>query len=248
MKELQGKVCLITGGSRGIGRAVVLALADQGADVVFNYQTSRERAEEVCRLAQEKGVRCRAVAADVSSEADVNRLVHEGLDGLGPVSVLVNNAGITRDRTFLKMTRQMWDEVMNVNLGGVFNVTHAVLPSMINLGWGRVINISSFVGLTGNFGQTNYAASKGGINSFTMALAREVARKGITVNAVAPGFTDTDMAREVPAAVLDQIKTMTPMGRLGTAEEIAHAVTFLASPRSSFITGHVLSVNGGILM
>lgn len=248
MKELQGKVCLVTGGTRGIGRAIALAMADMGADVAFNYQNSRERAEEVCSLVQEKGVRCRAIAANVVSEEDVGRMVQEIFDNLGPVSVLVNNAGITRDRTFLKMTRQMWDEVMNVNLDGLFNATHAVLPSMINLGWGRVISISSFVGLTGNFGQTNYAATKGAINSFTMALAREVARKGITVNAVAPGFTDTDMAREIPSNVLDQIKAMTPMGRLGTPEEVANAVAFLASPRSSFITGHVLSVNGGILM
>jgi 3-oxoacyl-(acyl-carrier-protein) reductase len=248
MKELQGKVCLVTGGARGIGRAIALAMADLGADVVFNYQNSRERAEEVCRSVQEKGVRCHAVAANVTSEEEVNRMVQETQDTLGPISILINNAGITRDRTFLKMTKAMWDEVMHVNLDGLFNVTHAALPCMINLGWGRVINISSFVGLTGNFGQTNYAATKGGINSFTMTLAREVARKGITVNAVAPGFTDTDMAKAVPAAALDQIKAMTPVGRLGTPEEIAHAVTFLASPRASYITGHVLSVNGGILM
>lgn len=248
MKELQGKVCLVTGGTRGIGRAISLGLAECGADVVFNYQNSREQAEEVCRLVQEKGVRCRAIMANVTSEDEVNHMVQEIQDSLGPISILVNNAGITRDRTFLKMTREMWDAVIGVNLNGLFNVTHAVLPGMINLGWGRIINISSFVGLTGNFGQTNYAATKGGINSFTMALAREVARKGITVNAVAPGFTDTDMARAIPANVLDQIKAMTPMGRLGTPEEIAYAVCFLASPRSSFVTGHVLSVNGGILM
>jgi 3-oxoacyl-[acyl-carrier protein] reductase len=248
MKELQGKVCLVTGGTRGIGRAISLGLAECGADVVFNYQNSREQAEEVCRLVQDKGVRCRAIMANVTSEDEVNHMVQEIQDSLGPVSILVNNAGITRDRTFLKMTREIWDAVIGVNLNGLFNVTHAVLSGMINLGWGRIINISSFVGLTGNFGQTNYAATKGGINSFTMALAREVARKGITVNAVAPGFTDTDMARAIPANVLDQIKAMTPIGRLGSPEEIAYAVCFLASPRSSFVTGHVLSVNGGILM
>ncbi len=137
---------------------------------------------------------------------------------------------------------------MRVNLDGLFNVTHAALPCMINLGWGRIINISSFVGLTGNFGQTNYAVTKGGVNSFTMTLAREVGRKGITVNSVAPGFIATDMTKEVPASTLDQVKAMTPVGRLGNPEEIADAVAFLASPRASYITGHVLSVNGGLYM
>ncbi|MDB6017588.1 MAG: 3-oxoacyl-(Acyl-carrier-protein) reductase [Pedosphaera sp.] len=248
MKELQGKVCLVTGGARGIGRAIALAMAESGADIAFNYQQSRERAEEICRLIEGKGVRCRTFAANVTSEEEVNRMVQETSDSLGPISILVNNAGITRDRTFMKMTRQMWDEVLEVNLDGPFNVTHAVLPCMINLGWGRIINISSFVGLTGNFGQTNYAVTKGGINSFTMALAREVARKGITVNAVAPGFISTDMTKDVPASVLDQVRAMTPMGRLGNPEEVADAVTFLASPRASYITGQVLSVNGGIYM
>ncbi len=248
MKELQGKVCLVTGGARGIGRAIVSEMADRGADVAFNYQNSREKAEELEREVQSKGVRCKAYMADVTCEADVNRMVQEVHDTFGPISILVNNAGITRDRTFLKMTKQMWDEVMRVNLDGLFYATHAVLPFMTNFGWGRVISISSFVGETGNFGQCNYAATKGGVNAFTMALAREVARKGITVNAVAPGFTDTDMAKTIPTNTLDQIKSMTPVGRLGAPEEVAHAVGFLASPRSGFITGHVLSVNGGILM
>ncbi|MDB6124957.1 MAG: 3-oxoacyl-(Acyl-carrier-protein) reductase, partial [Pedosphaera sp.] len=227
MKELQGKVCLVTGGARGIGRAIALEMAELGADIVFNYQNSKEKAEEICKLINERGVRCRSFAVNVTSEAEVNQMLQETNESLGPVSILINNAGITRDRTFLKMTRQLWDEVMSVNLDGLFNVTHAALPYMITLGWGRIINISSFVGLTGNFGQTNYAVTKGGINSFTMALAREVARKGITVNSVAPGFITTDMTKEVPATTLDQVRAMTPIGRLGNPEEVANAVAFL---------------------
>jgi NAD(P)-dependent dehydrogenase (short-subunit alcohol dehydrogenase family) len=225
-----------------------MELADRGADVAFNYQQSKGQAEEVCRLVQEKGVRCQAFPADVGSPEDVQRMVDEALKVFGPISVLVNNAGITRDRSFLKMSREMWHEVLRVNLDGVFNVTHAVLPTMVGSGWGRIINISSVIGEMGNFGQTNYAAAKGAIISFTMSLAREVARKAITVNAVAPGFIATDMTRDVPPAALDQVKAMTPLGRLGNPEEVAAAVGFLSSPRASFITGHVLSVNGGYHM
>ena len=248
MKELDGKVAVVTGGTRGIGQAVVMALTDMGAKVAFNYQTSRDKADELCRKVEEKGASSRAFAANVTSEEEVEKMVHEVNDSMGPISILVNNAGITRDRSFLKMTRAMWDEVLQVNLDGPFIVTHAVLPCMINLGWGRIINVSSFVGLTGNFGQTNYAATKGALNAFTKTLSREVARKGITVNSVAPGFIATDMTKDVPAATLDQVKATTPMGRLGNPEEVADAVGFLASPRSSYITGHVLSVNGGLYM
>ena len=248
MKDLQGKVSLVTGGTRGIGRAIVLELAEAGADVVFNYQQSKKQADEVCQLVREKGVRSQAFLADVGSDEDVQRMVDEAVKVFGPISVLVNNAGITRDRSFLKMSREQWHEVLRVNLDGVFNVTHAVLPAMVNTGWGRIINISSVIGEMGNFGQTNYAATKGAIISFTMSLAREVARKGITVNAVAPGFIATDMTKDVPAAALDQIKAATPLGRLGNPDEVSAAVGFLASPRASFITGHVLSVNGGYHM
>jgi 3-oxoacyl-(acyl-carrier-protein) reductase len=248
MKELQKKVSLVTGGTRGIGRAIVLELAGAGSDVVFNYQHSKEQADEVCRLAQEKGVRCEAFLADVGSDEEVQRMVDKALATFGPITILVNNAGITRDRSFLKMSKEQWHEVLRVNLDGVFNVTHAVLPLMIQTGWGRVINISSVIGEMGNFGQTNYAATKGAIISFTKSLAREVARKGVTVNAVAPGFIETDMTKDVLPAALDQVKALTPLGRLGEPEEIAAAVGFLASPRASFITGEVLSVNGGYHM
>jgi 3-oxoacyl-(acyl-carrier-protein) reductase len=239
---------LVTGGTRGIGRATALALADAGADVLFSYQQSREQAEEVARAIREKGVRSKGYQASVASFDEVQAMAKQIRESFGPVTVLVNNAGITRDRSLLKMTRQMWDEVMSVNLDGLFNVTQAILPGMLETGWGRIINVSSIIGQTGNFGQANYAATKGGSISFTMSVAREVAKKGITVNAVAPGFIQTDMMKNVPDAALEQVKAMTPMGRLGRPEEIADAIVFLASPRASYITGHVLAVNGGMYM
>ena len=248
MGDLTGKVCLVTGGTRGIGRATVVALAEAGGDVVVNYQHSKEAAEEICQTLTEKGVKCLACQADVSDEAETERMVSEIRKELGPVSVLVNNAGINRDKSFLKMTLAMWDEVLGVNLNGPFNITSHVLTDMVEQSWGRVINLASVVGQTGNFGQANYAVTKGGIIAFTMTLAREVARKGITVNAVAPGYIETDMTSGVPDAVKDQVKSLTPIGRCGKADEVAHAIAFLSSPRSSYITGQVLPVNGGMYM
>jgi NAD(P)-dependent dehydrogenase (short-subunit alcohol dehydrogenase family) len=184
--------------------------------------------------------------ANVASGEEVRAMVKLAQKDFGAITVLVNNAGINRDKSFLKMTQQMWDEVLRVNLDGLFNTTQAVLPGMIEGGWGRIINVSSIVGQTGNFGQANYAATKGGMIAFSMTLAREFARKGVTVNAVAPGFILTDMLKGMPDSALEQVKGMTPMGRLGKPEEVADAIVFLASPRSSFITGQVLAVNGGM--
>src|SRR6516165_5117336 len=248
MKELQDKVCLVTGGSRGIGRAIVNAMADDGADVAFTYQHSQDQALALENAVRQKGVRCRSYKADVASGEEMSAVVKQVIADLGPISVLVNNAGINRDKSFVKMTKAMWDEVMHVNLDGVFYTTQLVAQDMVGAGWGRIINISSIVGQTGNFGQVNYAATKGALISFTESLARELARKGITVNAVAPGFVETDMVSGMPAAALAQVKAMTPMGRLGKPEEIAEAVVFRASPRASYVTGQVLGVNGGMYM
>lgn len=246
--ELRGKVCFITGGSRGIGRAIVLAMAQAGADVAFTYQRSKEQADALALTVSQGGVRCLACRADVASADEMGNAVRQVQEAFGPITILVNNAGINRDKSFLKMTKAMWDEVMRVNLDGVFYTTQLVAEEMIGAGWGRIVNISSVVGQTGNFGQTNYAATKGAIISFTESLARELARKGVTVNAVAPGFVETEMVSSMPEAALSQVKAITPMGRLGKPEEIADAVVFLASPRASYVTGQVLGVNGGIYM
>jgi 3-oxoacyl-(acyl-carrier-protein) reductase len=247
-KILQGKHALVTGGSRGIGRATVLALAEAGAEVAINYQQCSQAADEIRREAEELGVLARAYQANISSEDDTKRMVDAVMDDFGAIDILVNNAGITRDKTFLKMSHSLWDEVLGVNLTGTFNVTRAVLPAMVEEGWGRVINMASVVGQTGNFGQSNYAVSKGGLIAFTMSLAREVSRKGVTVNAVAPGFIETDMTKDLTEATLATVKAMTPIGRLGRPEEVAAAVVFLASRAASYITGQVIPVNGGMYM
>jgi 3-oxoacyl-[acyl-carrier protein] reductase len=245
---LAGKVALVTGGSRGIGRATALALAEVGANVAVNYHHCKEAAEEVCGKVREYGVKCNTYQADVSHSDECDAMVDSVASDFGRVDVLVNNAGITRDKSFLKMSRQMWDEVLGVNLTGTFNITHAFLNGMLETGWGRVINIASIVGQMGNFGQANYAVTKGGMIAFTMSLAREVARKGVTVNAVAPGFIETDMTKGMPEMALNNVQAVTPIGRLGKPEEVAAAVVFLATPAASYITGQVISVNGGLYM
>lgn len=246
--ELAGKVALVTGGSRGIGRAISLALAEQGADVAVNYASNATAAEEVVKQITSMGRRAKAYKCNVGVQAEIHTLVEQVQKDLGPVQVLVNNAGITRDRSFSKMTPEQWKEVIDTNLTGQALVTQAVLPGMSNTNWGRIIFISSVVGQMGNFGQANYAAAKAGLIAFAKSLAREVARKNITVNCVAPGYIETDMTAVVPAEALEVVKKNTPVGRLGKPEEIAHAVQFLASPKAAYVTGETVSVNGGMYM
>lgn len=248
MKELSGKISLVTGGSRGIGKAIAMALAESGSDVVVDFHHNKDKADEVVSACQGLGVRSAGYQCDIADADAVEKLVAQVNQDFGPIHIVVNNAGINRDRSFAKMTRAMWDEVINVDLGGPFNVIHSTLPAMLEAKWGRIINITSLVGQTGNFGQANYSAAKGGLHSFTMTLAREVARKGITANCVSPGFTETDMTAGMPEKVIEQVNAMIPMGRMGTPEEVAHAVVFLASARAGYITGEEIAVNGGMFM
>jgi len=246
--ELKGKVSLVTGSSRGIGRAIALALAEAGSDVVVNYVSNEDAAEQVVDKIRSMGRRATALRADVSKHEETDAMVDKAEEAFGTIQVLVNNAGITRDRSFMKLSREQWRDVLLVNLDGPFNLTSRLLPNMVESKWGRMINISSIVAQMGNFGQSNYAVAKGGLIAFTKTLAREVAKRGVTVNAVAPGFIDTDMTAVVPEEGLDLVRKLTPIGRLGTPEEVAIAVRFLADPRASFITGQVINVNGGMYM
>ena len=247
--SLVGKKALVTGGSRGIGRACALALASAGADVaVASTLASADEANDVCHLIHGMGRRAEMYSFDVATRSDIEASCARLKREFKEVDILVNNAGITRDRTFRKMDRDAWDQVIGINLSSVFDVTRAFIDDMVLRGWGRVINISSIVGRIGNIGQTNYAAAKAGLIGLTKSLAREYARKGVTVNAIAPGFVRTRMLDGVPDKAMNSVLESTPVGRLGEPMEIAAGVVYLASPSSGFITGHVLDINGGLAM
>jgi len=234
------RVAIVTGGTRGIGEAISIALKDMGMKVAANYAGNEERARE---FTERTGIP--AYKWDVSDFTACQDGVAKVEADLGPVDVLVNNAGITRDTTMKRMDHQKWQEVIDTNLGGCFNMAKAVFEGMQSRAYGRIVNIGSINGQAGQYGQVNYAAAKSGIHGFTKALAQEGARAGITVNAIAPGYIDTEMVAAVPADVLEKIVAKIPVGRLGKAEEIARGVTFLCSDDGGFITGSTLSINGG---
>ena len=234
------RVAIVTGGTRGIGEAISLGLQAAGVTVAANYAGNDERARA---FTERTGIR--AFKWDVADFDACQAGVAQVVEELGPVDILVNNAGITRDGTMLKMTYQMWKEVIDTNLGGCFNMAKAVFAGMRERKWGRIVNIGSINGQAGQYGQVNYAAAKSGIHGFTKALAQEGAKFNVTVNAIAPGYIDTDMVAAVPADVLEKIVAKIPVGRLGQAHEIARAVAFLCGDESGFVTGSTLSVNGG---
>ncbi|HEY5054036.1 MAG TPA: 3-oxoacyl-[acyl-carrier-protein] reductase [Solirubrobacterales bacterium] len=245
MAELTGKACLVTGGSRGIGRAIALELGRQGAFVAVGYAHNEAAAEEVAAEIAKSGGKAFAFGCDVQDPAAIEPAVAGVVERLGKIDVLVNNAGITRDRSLAKMSSEEWDAVLQTNLSSVFHLTALVLPHMVKAAYGRIINISSVIGIHGNFGQANYAAAKAGIIGFTKSAALELARKGVTVNAIAPGFIETEMIAAMPDEVRARILEKIPMGRFGRPEEIAQAVAFLVS-NGEYITGQVITIDGGM--
>ncbi len=246
IRTLDGQIALVTGASRGIGRAVALALAEAGAEVVVNYSSSPDAADSVVGEITDSGGRAYAVQANVADEEAVNDLIKTVIERSGRIDVLVNNAGITRDGLLMRMKTEDWQSVINLNLSGVFLCTRAVTRPMLKQKSGRIINITSVVGLMGNAGQSNYAAAKAGVVGFTRSTAKEMASRGITVNAVAPGFIATDMTKDLDA---EGILAAIPLGRFGTPEQVAGAVRFLAAdPAAAYITGQVLQVDGGMVM
>jgi 3-oxoacyl-[acyl-carrier protein] reductase len=245
-RELEGRVALVTGGSRGIGAAVSRELGDAGADVVVNYVSSADAAEAVCKDVRDAGGHARAVAGDISTPEGAAALVNEVESQVGPIAILVCNAGITRDNLIMKLTDDDWRAVIDTNLGGAFFTCRAVARPMLKRRAGAIVTMSSVVGVHGNAGQTNYAASKAGLLGLTKALAKELGGRGIRVNAIAPGYVSTELTDALPEAAREAILAQTPLGRLGDPADVARAVRFLVSDAAAFVTGDVLAVDGGL--
>jgi 3-oxoacyl-[acyl-carrier protein] reductase len=247
MSDLSGRIALVTGSGQGIGRQVALELAKRGATIVTNDINERN-AEETLEIARQNGGNGRVVIADVTDAEQVEKMVKTVLDAHGQIDILVNNAGTTRDNLIVRMPDEEWDLILRVNLNSAWLCSKAVVRHMMRKRYGRIINMSSVSGIAGQMGQTNYSASKAGMIGMTKALAREVASRGITVNAVAPGFIKTALTEKMPEDILKVLIAQIPVGRWGTVEDVANAVAFLASEESGYITGHVLSVDGGLVM
>lgn len=245
--SLENEIALVSGASRGIGKEIALALGAQGATVI-GTATSENGAENISNYLNENNIKGKGLVLNVTDQESITDTVKQITDEFGTPSILVNNAGITRDNLVMRMKDDEWDDIMNTNLSSIFKVSKACLRGMMKAKKGRIISIASVVGVTGNAGQANYSAAKAGVIGFSKSLAREVGSRGITVNVVAPGFIDTDMTRALPEAQRDALLGQISLGRLGSAAEIAHAVTFLASPGAAYITGETIHVNGGMHM
>ncbi|HET7272305.1 MAG TPA: 3-oxoacyl-[acyl-carrier-protein] reductase [Rubrobacter sp.] len=244
----EGRVAIVTGGGRGIGRAVAVRLGREGAEVAISYRSNDASAEESAEAVRATGARCEIFKGDVASPDDVAALFKGVGDAFGQIDILVNNAGVTRDNLMMRMKEEEFDDVLRTNLKGTYLCTRAALRPMIRARWGRIVNISSVVGLVGNAGQANYAASKAGIIGFTKSVAREVAQRGITANVVAPGYVETELTGSLPEKVKDQIRGQVPAGRFGEAEEVAEVVAFLAGEGAGYVTGQTVAVDGGMTM
>ena len=243
-----GRVAVVTGGGRGIGRAIAVRLAQEGANVAVVYRSNDDAAQETAKLVRKADVECEVFKGDVASQEDIETVFKGINEKFGRMDILVNNAGVTRDNIMMRMKEEEFDEVLRTNLKGTYLCTKAVLRSMVRARWGRIVNVTSVVGLIGNAGQANYAASKAGIIGFTKSVAREVAQRNITANAIAPGYVETELTGVLSEEIKEQIRAQIPVGRIGEPEEIAEVVAFLAGEGAGYLTGQTIAVDGGMVM